>query len=120
MVYHRETGEPLIINKESECTEDHVDHISKVGKSEADVKAEQEAREKVEAEAKAAEEAEAKELADAQAADDKAAKAIFKKLKMDRAEAEKILTEDGVDFEEDDDDLTIAMAVKELLEDDGD
>ncbi len=118
MVYQRETGETLQVKKDSEIPDDYVDHISKVGKTEEEVAAEQQAIVDTEAAAKKLADDEAEELEKAQKADDKAAKALFKQLKMDRAEAEKILTEDGVDFEEDDDDLTIAMAVKELLEDD--
>ncbi len=118
MVYHGETGAPLVVNKESEIPETHVDHISKIGKSEEEIAAEKQAVADEEAAKQKLIDDAAKEAADAQAADDKAAKALFKKLKMDRTEAEKILTEDGVDFNDDDDDLTIAMAVKELLEDD--
>ncbi len=117
MIYHRETGEPMVINKESECTDDYVDHISKVGKTEEEVAAEQQAIVDTEAAAKKLADDEAEELEKAQAADDKAAKALFKKLKMNREEAEEILKEDGVEYDEDADDLTIAMAVKELLED---
>ncbi len=100
MVYHAETKEHLKIFVDDQVPEGYVsfDVAFRGGEPEAETP-------KV-------------DLEKEQKKDDKAAKALFKKLKMTREEGEEILKEDGVDFNDDDDDLTIAMAVKELLEDD--
>ncbi len=100
MVYHAETKEHLLISIGDQVPEGYVsfDVAFRGGEPEA--------------------EAPKVDPKKDQKADDKAAKALFKKMKMTREEGEEILKEDGVEFNDDDDDLTIAMAVKELLEDD--
>jgi hypothetical protein len=117
MFYHAETGLSVVVRKASLIPEGHVDHISKVGKSEEEIDAEAQATIDADKARVRLERAEAADLLKAQKADDKAALVIFKKFKTTRDEAEQMLEEDGEDFDPDADDLTIAMAIKELLED---
>jgi hypothetical protein len=118
MFYHPETGDPGVFRKASMVPDGYVDHISKVGKTEEDLEADKQAV--IDADVAAQrllDDAAADELK-AQKADDKAAKVIFKKLKTTRDEAEAMLDEDNIVLDADADDLAIAMALQELLEDD--
>ena len=119
MFYHGVTGETVVVRKESLIPEGYVDHISKVGKSDEEVEAEKQAAIDADEEAERLKDEELADEIKAQKADDKAAKAIFKKLKMTREEAEELLTEEGKACEPEADDLEVAMAVKELIENDG-
>lgn len=116
MFYHAVTGEPAVVRKASLIPDGYVDHISKVGKSEEEIEAEKQYAADADKEKLRLEKAEAADLKKAQAADDRAAKALFKQLKITRDEAEEMLEEEGEEFDPDADDLSIAVAVKELLE----
>lgn len=96
----------------------YVDHISKVGKTEEDLEVERQAVIDADVDAQKVLDDEAAAVLKAQKADDKAAKAIFKKLKTTRDEAEAMLDEENIVLDADADDLQIAMAVQELLEED--
>lgn len=116
MFYHPVTGEAAPFRKQSLVPDGWVDNFAKVGKSEEEIEAEKQAAIDADAEKVRLANAEAADLKKAQAADDRAAKALFKKLSMTRDEAEEMLEEEGEEFDPEADDLTIAMAVKELLE----
>lgn len=116
MFYHPVTGEAAPFRKQSLVPDGWVDNFAKVGKTEEQIADETQAVIDADKEKARLERVEAADLKKAQAADDRAAKALFKRLKVTRDEAEEMLEEDSEDFDPDADDLTIAMAVEELLE----
>ncbi len=118
-LYHQETGQCKTFRSARTVPDDKMwGPKATVGKTPEDLAAAAQEIADAEAEKERLADLEAKELEDEQKKDDKAAKALFKKLKMTREEGEEILREDGIDFDQDADDLTIAKAVKELLDDD--
>ncbi len=118
MLYHQLTGEYKVFRHQSQVPDDGTwGPKSTVGKTAEQVAEEVQAKDDAKAEEKRVDEAVAAEEAAEQKKDNKAAAQIFKKLKLTREEAEAILKDEGTEFDAEADDLSIAMAVKELLED---